>query len=64
MRKTENLVGSRRIAEFLGVSYSTLQMLRDKEGLPCYRVKGQYRYSIADVQKWLERSMREGIHDE
>ncbi|MEM8619852.1 MAG: helix-turn-helix domain-containing protein [Actinomycetota bacterium] len=52
---TERLAWSSEIAEFLGVSTSTLDdWAYRKIGPPFFKVGGRRRYDMTEVRRWLD----------
>ena len=49
----ENFVGSERVMEFLGYTNPESVYRRVAEGLPCVRLRGQLRFRLSEVERWL-----------
>jgi excisionase family DNA binding protein len=59
MAGSERLLNASEAAEFLGVSTSSVRKWSDQGLVPVYRTPGgQRRYSLTDLERFLE-SMRE-----
>jgi excisionase family DNA binding protein len=51
----EPLMTTREMMEFLQISRTKLWELVTREGLPAFKIGGDYRYRRAEVLAWLER---------
>jgi len=51
----EPFLTTRELMEFLNLSRTKLWELVNKEGLPAFKIGGDYRYRRAEVLAWLER---------
>lgn len=49
------LVTAVRAAEMLGIGQRTLWSLTDAGDLPCVRIGRSVRYSVADLETWIDR---------
>ncbi len=55
---TEELVGWKAIAEYLGVSTSTARRYKRDNDLPAYKVVGYYRATQEDLREWVANFKR------
>lgn len=51
----DELMTTRQIMEFLGLSRTKIWELVNKQQLPAFKIGGDYRYRRSEVVKWLER---------
>jgi len=51
----EQLLTTRELMEFLNLSRTKVWELVTKEGLPAFKIGGDYRYRRGEVLAWLER---------
>ncbi len=51
----ESLLTTRELMEFLNVSRTKLWELVNREGLPAFKIGGDYRYRRSEVLAWLEK---------
>lgn len=55
MREDEQLMTTRELMDFLNLSRTKLWELVNKEGLPAFKIGGDYRYKRSEVLVWLEK---------
>lgn len=53
--RDEQLLNTRELMEFLNLSRTKVWELVTKEGLPAFKIGGDYRYRRGEVLAWLER---------
>jgi excisionase family DNA binding protein len=51
----EELLTTRELMEFLNLSRTKIWELVTKEGLPAFKIGGDYRYRRSEVLVWLEK---------
>ena len=51
----ERLLNTRELMEFMNLSRSKVWDLVNNQGLPAYRVGGDYRYLRSEVLAWLQQ---------
>jgi len=51
----EQLLTTRELMAFLNLSRTKVWELVNKQGLPAFKIGGDYRYRRAEVMGWLER---------
>lgn len=51
----DELMTTRQLMEFLGLSRTKIWELVNKQQLPAFKIGGDYRYRRSEVIKWLER---------
>lgn len=51
----DELLTTRGLMEFLGLSRTKIWELARKEGLPAFKEGGEYRYRRSEVLDWLEK---------
>ena len=51
---TKNLMTPKKLAEFLGISKSSVYLLVETRKLPFYKVGGSLRFKIADIEEYLK----------
>lgn len=51
----DELMTTRQLMEFLGLSRTKVWELVNKQQLPAFKMGGDYRYRRSEVIKWLER---------
>ncbi len=51
----EPLLTTRQLMEFLNVSRTKVWELVNKQGLPAFKIGGDYRYRRSEVLRWLEK---------
>ncbi len=49
------LMNTRQLMEFLNLSRTKVWELVTKEGLPAFKIGGEYRYRQSEVVAWLEK---------
>lgn len=49
LMKTEEVLG------YLGISRTKLWQLVNKEGLPAFKIGGDYRYRRSEIDAWIEK---------
>jgi len=54
LRSEEELMSTRQLMEFLNLSRTKIWELVNKEGLPAFKIGGDYRYRRSEVLQWLE----------
>lgn len=56
------LMTRKDVSEMLGISTRTLARLMDNDGLPYFKVGGQYRFDRAAVERWLDAREMSGVN--
>lgn len=51
---TKNLMTPKRLAEFLGISKSSVYLLVETRKLPFYKVGGSLRFKMTDIEEYLK----------
>lgn len=51
----DELMTTRQLMEFLGLSRTKIWELVNKEQLPAFKIGGDYRYRRTEVLEWLEK---------
>ncbi len=51
----DELMTTRQLMEFLGLSRTKIWELVNKEQLPAFKIGGDYRYRRSEVLEWLEK---------
>lgn len=51
----DELMTTRQLMEFLGLSRTKIWELVNKEQLPAFKIGGDYRYRRSEVIEWLEK---------
>lgn len=52
---SQKLLTTRELMEFLNVSRTKIWELVKQDGLPAFKIGGDYRYRLSEVVAWLER---------
>ena len=55
IRWNEELMTTRELMDFLSLSRTKIWELVHHEGLPAFKIGGDYRYRRSEVLRWLER---------
>lgn len=50
----DDLLTTRELMDYLQVSRTKIWELVTKQGLPAFKIGGDYRYRRSEVDKWLE----------
>lgn len=53
MKNTEILT-VREVAALLKVGEKTVYSMAQKSDLPCFKVRGQWRFSRKDIDRWID----------
>lgn len=59
-KKLEPLITREVLAEHFGMSKDAVDDLRNKQGLPFYKLGNQVRFRVSEVEKWLEQRKQNG----
>lgn len=51
----DELMTTRQLMEFLGLSRTKIWELVNKEQLPAFKIGGDYRYRRSEVLEWMEK---------
>ncbi|MFA4871331.1 MAG: helix-turn-helix domain-containing protein [Pedobacter sp.] len=52
----KDLIDINTLKVYLKVSRQTISRMLQEEIIPSYRVRGQWRFDMAEIDKWLEES--------
>ena len=55
MNPPSTLLTQKQVCAYLNVSRSTIDELIKKAGFPGYKLRGQWRFRLTEVDEWLER---------
>ena len=51
----------REVSAYLGVSYSTVQMMMFRDKLPYFQVGNRYRIKEQELKKWIDKSRAKNV---
>ena len=53
-KQTKKIMKNKELKEYLGVSYSTLDKMRENNIIPFKKIMGNYYYSVDDINRVLQ----------
>lgn len=57
----EEVLKIRELAALLKVGEKTVYSMAQKGELPAFKVRGQWRFSLKDINEWIERQKANSI---
>lgn len=51
----------KQVAEYLKVTERTIYRLAAAKKIPAFKVGGAWRFSLADIDRWIKQQSREGL---
>ena len=58
---SEDILTLREVARLLKVAEKTLYTMAGKKEIPAFRVRGQWRFRRADIDRWIDLQQSAGV---